>query len=79
MKAQKIPVKNKLIFCVFKGECDFKKTISTKKSSQPKTRYAICKWKGLCNQQIDNTNQLVKFTEDSEISQRRLLPLLLHH
>ncbi len=65
MKDRKTLVKNKQTFCIFNGECDFKK-ILTKKSSQPESRYAICKWKDLCNQQINHTNQLVNFKEDSE-------------
>jgi len=67
MKAGKIFVKNKRIFCAFEDECDFKKIIPEKKSSQPKTWYAICVWKGHCNQQIDNPKQ------DSKISAALLL------
>ena len=57
MKAGKIFTKNKRAFCTFTSECDFKKTIPEKKSPQPKTGYAICAWKGPCNQQIDNLKQ----------------------
>jgi hypothetical protein len=67
MKDRKTSVKNKQTFCIFNGECDFKKMIFEKKSSQPKTWYAICVWKGHCNQQIDNPKQ------DSKISAALLL------
>jgi hypothetical protein len=62
MTTGKIFVKNKRIFCAFKGECDFKKIIPEKKSSQPRTGYAICVWKGRCNQQIDNPRQDFKIS-----------------
>ena len=57
MKAGNIFAQNKRVFCAFEGECDFKKIIPEKKSSQPKTGCAICTWKGRCNQQIDNPKQ----------------------
>jgi hypothetical protein len=65
MKTRNI-CKKKPVFCVFKGERSSKKTASTKKSSQLETRYAICKRKGLCNQQMDDSNELVERICDSE-------------
>jgi hypothetical protein len=67
MATQKVFVKKKRVFCAFEGECYFKKTIK-EKSSQPRTEYAICTWKGRCNQQFDNLKQASKV----------LLPLLLY-
>jgi len=67
MKTGKVFVKKKRVFCDFKGECSFKKIVLEKKSSQPRTEYAICVWKGHCNQQIDNPKQ------DSKISVALLL------
>jgi hypothetical protein len=63
--------KKKKIFCAFERECYSKQTTTKEKSSQPKTEYAICTWKGRCNQQIDNPKQ----------NARALLraPLLLCH
>ena len=69
MTTEKVSVKNSKIFCAFEGECYSKKTTTKEKSSQPKTGYAICTWKGRCNQQIDNPKQNAK----------ALLPLLLCH
>jgi hypothetical protein len=60
MKAGKIFSRNKRVFCAFESKCDFKKTVPEKKSSQPKNGYAICTWKGPCNQQADNLKQDAK-------------------
>jgi len=60
MTTETVFVKNKRLFCAFKSECDFKKAIPEEKSSQPKAGYAICTWKGRCNQQIDNLKQAAK-------------------
>jgi hypothetical protein len=60
MKTQTIFAKNKCIFCRFEGECEFKKTFTKKNMSEPKTRYAICTWKGRCNQQIDHPKQTIQ-------------------
>jgi hypothetical protein len=69
MTTEKVSVKNSKIFCAFGGKCYSKKTTTKEKSSQPRTGYAICTWKGRCNQQIDNQKQNAK----------ALLPLLLCH
>jgi len=60
MTTGKVFAKDRLVFCALKSECDFKKAIPEEKSFQPKTGYAICTWKGRCNQQIDNPKQDAK-------------------
>jgi len=54
MKTQAILRQNAITFCAFEGRCDFKKLATKKNEHQPKARYAICTWKGHCNQQIDH-------------------------
>lgn len=59
MTARRNFLNKKRIFCRFEGECEFKKTIAKKNMSEPETRYAICTWKGHCNQQADRLRKCI--------------------